>query len=162
MRIFVNFVKAPCFMPSKIVNLYKAALTALGQTDVSFEVNVTFVDADQIHQINKQTRNVDRPTDVLSFPTVANPTRAVLTSSDFCGLINPQNNACMLGDVVICTSVAKRQAKEYGHSFKREICFLALHGLLHLLGFDHETDADEKQMMALQNEILDNFGVQRS
>lgn len=160
--IVVNFSKAPCFLPKKIVNLYNFALQHLGQTDVKFEVNVGFVKENQIHQINLETRNVDRPTDVLSFPTVSNPTRALLTSQDFCGLINPQNNACILGDVVICTAVAKRQAKEYGHSFKREVCFLALHGLLHLLGFDHETEEDEKQMTRLQKEILDKFGVQRN
>ena len=160
--IVVNYTKAPLFLPKKIANLYKFALQTLGQTDVKFEVNVSFVKEDQIHQINLETRNVDRPTDVLSFPTVSNPTRAILTSQDFCGLINPQNNACMLGDVVICTSVAKRQAKEYGHSFKREVCFLALHGLLHLLGFDHETETDEKQMTELQKQILDKFGVQRN
>lgn len=159
--IVVNFTKAPCFLPKKIVRLYNFALQHLGQTDVKMEVNVTFASKDEIHQINLDTRNVDRPTDVLSFPTVANPTRAILTSADFCGLINPQNNACILGDVVICSAVAKSQAKEYGHSYKREVCFLALHGLLHLLGFDHETQADEKQMTALQKEILDKFGVKR-
>ena len=159
--IVVNFTKAPCFLPNKIVNLYNLALQHLGQTDVKFEVNVTFASEQAIHQINLATRNVDRPTDVLSFPTVANPTRAILTSEDFCGLTNPQNNACILGDIVICNAVARRQAKEYGHSYKREICFLALHGLLHLLGFDHETEADEMQMMGLQKEILDKFGVKR-
>ena len=159
--IVVNFSKAPCFVPKKIVNLYKFALQHLGQTDVKFEVNVSFVNQEQIRQINNQTRQIDKATDVLSYPTVSNPTRAVLSYQDFRGLINPQNNACMLGDVVICTSVAKSQAKEYGHSFKREVCFLALHGLLHLLGFDHIDTQDEKQMTQLQKEILDKFGVQR-
>lgn len=159
--IVVNFTKAPCFLPKKIVNLYNLALELVGQTDVKFEVNVSFTNKKNIHQINLETRNVDRPTDVLSFPTIDNPTRAILTEEHFCGLINPQNDACILGDVVICTSVARQQAKQYGHSYKREVCFLALHGLLHLLGFDHETDADEKQMTALQKEILDKFGVKR-
>ena len=159
--IVVNFFKAPCFVGKKIVNLYKLALQHLGQTEVKFELNVSFVNQQQIRQINNQTRQIDRETDVLSYPTVNNESRAILTSNDFCGLINPQNNACMLGDVVICTAVAKRQAKEYGHSFKREVCFLALHGLLHLLGFDHVEPQDEKQMTQLQKEILDQFGVQR-
>ena len=159
--IVVNFSKAPCFVGKKIVNLYKLALQHLGQTEVKFELNVSFVNQQQIRQINNQTRQIDRETDVLSYPTVNNESRAILTSNDFCGLINPQNNACMLGDVVICTAVAKRQAKEYGHSFKREVCFLALHGLLHLLGFDHVEPQDEKQMTQLQKEILDQFGVQR-
>ena len=159
--IVVNFSKAPCFVGKKIVNLYKLALQHLGQTEVKFELNVSFVNQQKIRQINNQTRQIDRETDVLSYPTVNNESRAILTSNDFCGLINPQNNACMLGDVVICTAVAKRQAKEYGHSFKREVCFLALHGLLHLLGFDHVEPQDEKQMTQLQKEILDQFGVQR-
>ena len=159
--IVVNFSKAPCFVGKKIVNLYKLALQHLGQTEVKFELNVSFVNQQQIRQINNQTRQIDRETDVLSYPTVNNESRAILTSKDFCGLINPQNNACMLGDVVICTAVAKRQAKEYGHSFKREVCFLALHGLLHLLGYDHIEPEDEKQMTQLQKEILDQFGVQR-
>ena len=159
--IVVNFSKAPCFVPKRIVNLYQFALQHLGQTDVKFEVNVSFVKESEIQQINNATRQIDKVTDVLSYPTVNNPTRDILSSADFCGLINPQNNACMLGDVVICTAVAKRQAKEYGHSFKREVCFLALHGLLHLLGFDHIEPQDEKQMTQLQKEILDKFGVQR-
>ena len=159
--IVVNFSKAPCFVPKRIVNLYQFALQHLGQTDVKFEVNVSFVKESEIQQINNATRQIDKVTDVLSYPTVSNPTRGILSSADFCGLINPQNNACMLGDIVICTAVAKRQAKEYGHSFKREVCFLALHGLLHLLGFDHIEPQDEKQMTQLQKEILDKFGVKR-
>ncbi len=155
------FGKVPFGYKRNIKKLYSIALEHLGQTAVPFQVSVSFVSAEQIHQINLETRNVDRPTDVLSFPTVDNPTRAVLEYDDFVGAISPDTNECLLGDIIICNQVAIQQAKEYGHSHKREVCFLALHGLLHLLGFDHVEEQDEKQMTQTQKQILDKFGVKR-
>ncbi|MBS7401280.1 MAG: rRNA maturation RNase YbeY [Eubacteriales bacterium] len=103
------------------------------------EVNYAFVSPREIHRLNLQFRQVDRPTDVLSFPD---------------GDINPETNRRFMGDVLICRAVAKRQAKELGHSLAREITFLQVHGTLHLFGYDHIEPEDEVKMLGLQREIM--------
>ncbi len=111
-----------------------------------FEVNVTVCDDAEIHQINKEHRNIDRPTDVLSFPFYDFDTPDQLT---------------LLGDIIISYDTAYRQADEYGHSPKREFCFLAAHSALHLLGYDHETEEEREEMEAKQREILDELQIKR-
>ena len=103
------------------------------------EVSVSFMSVEEIQALNRDYRGKDTPTDVLSFPV--NNTLAM-------GPGRP------LGDIVICTEVARRQAEEYGHSLERELAFLLVHGLLHLLGYDHETPEDEAKICAAQDEIL--------
>ncbi len=111
-----------------------------------FEVNVTVCDDAEIHQINKEHRNIDRPTDVLSFPFYDFDTPEQLT---------------LLGDIIISRDTAYRQAEEYGHSPKREFCFLAAHSALHLLGYDHETDEERETIEAKQREILNELQIKR-
>ncbi|MEE1332995.1 MAG: rRNA maturation RNase YbeY, partial [Erysipelotrichaceae bacterium] len=106
------------------------------------EISVTFVRSASIHKINRDYRGIDRPTDVISF--------AINDSPD---LIDDGEKD--LGDLFININYARRQAKEYGHSLKREVCFLFTHGLLHCLGYDHMKPEDEKVMFALQEKILD-------
>ena len=120
-------------------------------------VNVFFVSEKEIRRLNKKHRDIDKITDVLSFPMLE---------------IKPGNNLenfkddlfkeIFLGDIAICTNRAKQQAKEYGHSFKREVCFLGLHGLLHLLGYDHIKKQDETKMMSLAETILKKSGIRRN
>jgi len=105
-------------------------------------ISVTFVRSRTIHSINRDYRGIDRPTDVISF---------AFQDSD----VLIEEEAKDLGDLFINIDYAKRQAKEYGHSEEREICFLFTHGLLHCLGYDHMTEEEEKEMFALQKEILD-------
>ena len=104
------------------------------------EVCITFVSADEIRTLNREYRAKDSATDVLSFPVDA-------------GFITGQSRP--LGDIVICPEVAQRQSDEYGHSLERELAFLVVHGMLHLLGFDHETPEDDAIMCAAQDEILE-------
>ncbi len=104
------------------------------------EVAVTFVENDHIQQLNRQFRDMDKPTDVLSFP---------LDEED------------ALGDIIISIPKAKEQAEQYGHSFEREMGFLAVHGFLHLLGYDHETEEEEKAMFGRQEQILQEYGLTR-
>lgn len=104
------------------------------------EVAVTFVDNNQIQQLNRQFRDKDKATDVLSFP---------LEEED------------ALGDIIISIPKAKEQAEQYGHSFEREMGFLAVHGFLHLLGYDHETEEEEKAMFGRQERILQEYGLTR-
>ncbi|WP_411844285.1 rRNA maturation RNase YbeY [Salinicoccus sp. HZC-1] len=114
------------------------------------EVSISFVDEDEIQSINKEYRNKDQVTDVISF--------ALEDEED--NLIH-QEALRTLGDIIVCTKRAEEQAAEYGHSYRRELLFLSLHGFLHLLGYDHMEDDDEREMNALQDEILDAFGVSR-
>ena len=110
--------------------------------------NIIIVDKDTIHSLNKKYRGIDRVTDVISFALEDDKT-----------FMN--ENIRVLGDIYICLEKAKEQAEEYGHSFLREFAFLSIHGLLHLLGYDHMNESDEKIMFNLQDEILDGYGVTR-
>lgn len=144
-----------------IKRVLEIALKRLGQPSKQLEMSLSVVSPEQIRELNKTYRNVDAVTDVLSFP-VAEVKRQVVVLSDFStDSVNPETDRLNLGDVIICLERAKQQAEEYGHSLKREMCFLALHGLLHLLGYDHIEQADEEQMTALQTEILQSAGVTR-
>lgn len=109
-------------------------------------VSVTFVDNAFIHKINKEYRHIDRPTDVISFAFLDN-------EEDKDVQLHGQGIVC-LGDIYISVDKAIEQANSYGHSLERELCFLFVHGLLHLLGYDHMTPEDEKKMFDLQDEIL--------
>ena len=112
------------------------------------EFNIILVDNSYIHMLNKEYRHVDRETDVISF--------ALEDEKDI-----EYENYRLLGDIYISVDKAKEQAKCYGHSLKRELCFLSVHGFLHLLGYDHMTQNDEKVMFNLQEEILDEAGIKK-
>ena len=112
------------------------------------EFNIIIVDNDKIHEINRDYRDVDRETDVISFAMEDNMD---IEYEDF----------RLLGDIYISIDKCYSQAKEYGHSKVREICFLATHGILHLLGYDHMNGEDEEKMFSLQNELLDGFDIKR-
>ena len=114
-------------------------------------VSVSLVDNRYIHKINKKYRQIDRPTDVISF--------AFLDDGNQYDKVLHKEGIVALGDIYISTEKAIEQAKEYGHSLKRELCFLFTHGLLHLLGYDHMKKEDEEVMFALQDKILDEKGV---
>ena len=109
-------------------------------------ISVTLVDNEYIHEINRNYRHIDRPTDVISFAFLDdNPSRDKLFQS---------KEMVVLGEIYISIDKAKEQALAYGHSLDRELSFLFVHGLLHLLGYDHMNEDDEKIMFALQEEIL--------
>ena len=112
------------------------------------EFNIIIVDNKKIHQINREYRNVDRETDVISF--------AMEDNMDI-----KYDNFRLLGDIYISIDKCYSQAEEYGHSKVREICFLATHGILHLLGYDHMNEEDEVKMFSLQNELLDGYDIKR-
>ena len=120
-------------------------LDKLKTGDVIF--NVIIVDNEYIHRLNKDYRNIDRETDVITFALEDDKT------------FNPDIR--ILGDVYISIDKAKSQSIEYGHSLLRELCFLAVHGMLHLLGYDHMKKEEEEIMFKLQEEILDEMGIKR-
>ena len=127
-----------------------AALDEEGIDDTA-EVSVTFVDNEGIRQLNNEHRGIDRETDVLSFPL----------GDDDGYEIDPDNDAIMLGDIVISLEKAAQQAEEYGHSRKREFAFLIAHSMLHLCGYDHMTEADAEVMFGRQEAVLEALGITR-
>ena len=141
-----------------ISQIYQQALIETENSHDNLWLTVSFVNANRIKELNRAYRQVDKETDVLSFPmlNIVYPQKL----NEFTKEHEP-DGSLYLGDVVICKKVAKRQAKEYGHSKKREVGFLALHGLLHLLGYDHIESEDEKIMKETSQKILDSLGIVR-
>ena len=117
------------------------------------EVEVLFASLEEIHAINLEQRGIDRPTDVLSFPMEEEP---------FTAEPDPTTGAVFLGSMVLCLDKAMAQAEEYGHSPEREIAFLTVHSILHLLGYDHEPgEEEEREMFRRQEEVLQSMGLIR-
>ena len=133
----------------------KACLETLKyeEFDEDCEISLSFVTNEEIHQINRQFRNVDAPTDVLSFPQ--------LTFEEGEEADVNENGEIVLGDIIISVERAKEQAEEYGHELKREIAFLTVHSMLHLLGYDHMEKDEEEDMFRRQKEILEIAGIPR-
>lgn len=130
----------------KLIN--NVLLHGLKKLDISdVEFNVIIVDNKYIHMLNKEYRNIDRETDVITFALEDDKT------------FNPKER--VLGDIYISIEKAISQSEEYGHSLKRELSFLAVHGLLHLLGYDHMKKEEEEIMFRLQEEILDEMEIKK-
>lgn len=117
------------------------------------ELSITFVNTDRIQAINHQYRMINQPTDVISF--------AFEETSDEELEIVGADIPRILGDIIISVPIARQQANEYNHSFQRELGFLIVHGFLHLLGYDHESEQEEKQMFQKQKDILEKYGLRR-
>ncbi|MBU9057029.1 rRNA maturation RNase YbeY [Catenibacterium mitsuokai] len=128
--------------------IIEQALKTLGIED-DVEVSCVLVDDERIHEINREYRHIDRSTDVISF--------AMEDNDQFYVEGMPRT----LGDIFISVDHAKKQAEEYGHSLRREMCFLFTHGILHLLGYDHMADEQEKEMFGLQDQILGALSIER-
>lgn len=128
--------------------IIEQALKTLGIED-DVEVSCVLVDDERIHEINREYRHIDRSTDVISF--------AMEDNDQFYVEGMPRT----LGDIFISVDHVKKQAEEYGHSLRREMCFLFTHGILHLLGYDHMTDEQEKEMFGLQDQILGALSIER-
>ena len=126
------------------------------------QVSLTLVDEETIKAINNDTRNIDRVTDVLSFPMLE-----LSAPSDFSNIEEDDGNfdyetgEALLGDIVICVQKVKAQALEFGHDEKREFAFLIAHSMLHLFGYDHMSEEEEKVMFSRQEEILSSLGITR-
>ena len=154
MKIYIDMTdeqKLP--LPEDIEKLIEdCARESLNEEEIAedAELSVTFTDNENIRKLNNEFRQIDRETDVLSFP---------LGDESF--EVNPDNDAVLLGDIVISLEKARSQAEEYGHSFRREIAFLLTHSLFHLLGYDHETPDEEKEMFEKQERVLERLGITR-
>ena len=126
----------------------RAVAHALTKNSASGDVCVLITDAEEIQRLNSSYRQIDRVTDVLTFPAWEGDT-----------ILCPPDG--YLGDIAICFERAQEQAEEYGHSLERELAFLSVHGALHLLGYDHMEPDDERKMLAQQDEILNELGYHR-
>ncbi|WP_377888440.1 rRNA maturation RNase YbeY [Alkalihalobacillus sp. R86527] len=122
------------------------------EVEKASEVSVMFVDTDRITEINREYRDKDYSTDVISFALDDGEEDQVIVGEGFPHL---------LGEIVICVEKISEQANEYGHSFERELGFLTVHGFLHLLGYDHMNEEDEKEMFNKQKNILEQYGLSR-
>lgn len=130
---------------------------ALGYDDELY-TGVRLTDNEKIREFNREFRNIDKATDVLSFPLLlAENGNIEYTDLDR----DMDTGAVMLGDIIISIDRAREQAEDYGHSYDRELAFLTCHGMLHLLGYDHETDEEESIMLARQKEILGRLGYKK-
>lgn len=128
------------------------------ECDFDAEVSLTFVDDEEIRSINKEMRDIDKATDVLSFPMLEFDENGDIIDCEY----DMDGEYLLLGDIVISVERARKQAEEYGHSFKREIAFLTVHSMLHLLGYDHVNSSEEEAVMfKKQEEILSGLGIVR-
>ena len=117
------------------------------------QVSLSLVTAEEIRQVNRRFRRIDRVTDVLSFPQLSFTPGEEEEKNE--------RGEIILGDILICVARARSQAEEYGHSLRRELAFLTAHSMLHLLGYDHQTKAQEQEMFAKQEQILQSLGIPR-
>lgn len=128
------------------------------------EAELILTDGETIRRMNREFREIDRETDVLSFPMTAFPSPAsyeFLETEEGDDSFHPETGELLLGDIVISVPQARRQAKEYGHSLKREYAFLVAHSMLHLLGYDHMTPEEAEVMEKKQEEALQTLGITR-
>lgn len=155
----INFEGVKRKYKKLITTIYDKAVEITNNDDIkNLWVSVSFENENRIKELNSEFRKVDKATDVLSFPMldIKYPQKLVEYKREF-----SPDGSLYIGDVVICPKIAKQQAKFYGHSKKREVAFLALHGLLHLLGYDHIEDKDEEIMTKVSEEILQSLDIKR-
>ena len=131
----------------------------MGQKE-KLAVEVAFVSEEEIKSLNAEQRNIDRVTDVLSFPYLDGIRYKTLEKSDFSDF-DEEEDGYMIGSLCVCLKRAEEQAKEYGHSLEREVCYLVLHGILHCFGYDHIESNDEEEMTALAEEIMNGLNLKR-
>ncbi len=152
LNVFFSATKSAENCGYKIKKIVRDAIRTTLEHESFFsdvEVSVTFCDNEYIHKLNKEYRNMDKPTDVLSFPLLE---KEELEESD--------GQAVALGDIVISFERAREQAEEIGNSFEKEVAFLTIHSTLHLLGYDHEEKDEEEEMFSRQREIVAKLNVE--
>ena len=155
-KLYINFSKTKDFdcidyYLKHIIRRAIASTLCYEGFERDVEVSVTLTDNEGIHALNKQYRNIDSPTDVLSFPLVEYENTEE----------PPVDDATMLGDIVISLERAEEQAEEFGHSFEREVAFLTVHSMLHLLGYDHvNSEAEDEEMRSRQRDIMKTLGLE--
>ena len=153
MNVIISNYPEDLTFPQEIIDNVTTAAEMVGKLYgvENGEVSVTLTNNDYIHQLNKQYRGIDRPTDVLSFALNESEEPEIEDGPD----VN------VLGDLIISVERAQEQAADYGHSVRREVAFLTVHGMLHLLGYDHMEEADRLEMEAEQRFVMEKLGIPR-
>ncbi|MBR3864887.1 MAG: rRNA maturation RNase YbeY [Clostridia bacterium] len=128
---------------------------------VKLSAEICFCSPEDIKQLNSETRGKDAVTDVLSFPSAGVLAGEIVKIKNYPFDIDPENGGVFMGSIMICVERAREQAEEYGHSLNREIYYLAVHGLLHLFGYDHENEDDKAIMREMEEIILNKIGAVR-
>lgn len=143
----------------------EVALAVLDMENCPYETEVSLLLTDNqgIHEFNKETRNIDAPTDVLSFPNIEYdiPGNFEMAEEQEADCFEPDSGELILGDIIISVEKVISQAEEYGHSSKREFAFLVAHSMLHLCGYDHMTPEEEQEMIKKQETVLNHLGITR-
>lgn len=156
---FVIYSDGDEFSSENVKNLEKA-LDGFVSSNVKLAVEIVFVDGDEIRRLNNDNRGIDRVTDVLSFPALDKIKGLPLKKQDFpCDI--DENGNLFIGSIVVCCERAKEQAQEYGHSYNRELHYLLVHGVMHCLGYDHETDDEKAEMREKEELVLNKMGITR-
>lgn len=130
------------------------------QTDTPLAIEFVKVSAEEIQTLNRETRQIDKVTDVLSYPTLEGIKGKKIQGKNYPYDID-ENGYLLIGSVAICEEKARAQAEEFGHSYERELHYLLVHGIMHCLGYDHETDEEKAEMRAQEERVLAKLGITR-
>ena len=153
------FIDSEDFLEEETKRL-AAALEELAESDVPLSVELLLVGEEGIRTLNREQRNIDKVTDVLSFPTMEDIKGEKLFADEHAEELDEEDRL-LIGSIVICKKRAEEQAIEYGHSYERELYYLAVHGVLHCLGYDHETDEEKSEMRAKEEEVMQKLNLTR-
>ena len=156
----INFYNVDKEYISLATDIYNAVLKHFNQEEDIFEIDLEGVSREEIHEINLEQRGVDRATDVLSFQYIEDISLPC-TTSDYPMDVDFETGKIMLGDILVCMDIMKEQAIEYNHSEEREVAYLTLHGILHLLGFDHMAEEDKAVMREQEEAVLSSLNITR-
>lgn len=156
---FIVYHDGEYFSKAEIEALEKA-MYGFVCSDVKLAVELVFVDEEEIKTLNKQLRNTDQVTDVLSFPTLDGIKGEPIKKKDHLFELD-ENGNLLIGSIAICQKRAEEQAEEYGHSLQRELHYLTVHGIMHCLGYDHLTDGEKAEMRVQEETILGKLGIRR-
>ena len=146
--------------PKENVERLEGAFSDVVEADCPLCFEFVFVDEDEIRRLNRETRGIDKVTDVLSYPSLDGIKGKALLAKDY-PLELDEDGALFIGSVAVCHARAKEQAEEYGHSLNRELHYLLTHGVLHCLGYDHMSDEDKSEMREREEYVLKKLGIER-
>lgn len=146
--------------PQKSVEGLEQALDGFVETDVPLLIEFLFVDGEEIRRLNREMRDTDKVTDVLSFPALDGIKGKAIVGAEHPFEMD-EDGYLQIGSVVVCCDRAREQAEEYGHSYERELHYLLVHGIMHCLGYDHLTDEEKAEMRAQEESVLGKMGITR-
>ena len=146
--------------PAERVSAMEKAMGEFVEADTPIAVEFVFVDGEEIRRLNREMRDTDKVTDVLSFPALDGIKGEKICGADFPYEIDEEGNL-MLGSVVVCCDRAREQAEEYGHSYERELHYLLVHGMMHCLGYDHMVEEEKAEMRVQEETVLGKLGITR-